>query len=86
MKELHESGLFFCKGSNGLLTAKIPAEVQEYKVYMQNGKVIEIFGKKIFYFKDLEVLEIKLRNGAKKFYQYRLKKDAFVEIDEYAIA
>lgn len=86
MKELHESGLFFCKGSNGLLTARLPAEVESYKVYMQNGRVIDIFGKKIFYFKDLEVLEIKLHSGAKKFFQYRLKKDSFVEIDECAVA
>lgn len=82
MKQLHESGLFFYKASNGLLTARMPAGVKAYKVFKENGTEIEVFGKKVFYFRDFDVLEVIMDNGEKRYFKYRALWGKFLEIDE----
>lgn len=79
---LHESGLFFCKGSKGFYTTKIPAEVKCYRVIMEDGTVVESFRKKAFYLEGFTTLEIELLNGEKRFFRHEMFKNKIVEVNE----
>lgn len=86
MKKFHESGLFFYIFPNGLLTNRMPADVRNYKVHFKSGNVIDNFYNKVFYFRDMSILEVILQDGERRFFQYRARKKSFVEIDERDIS
>lgn len=81
MRELHESELFYCKKNNGVFMNQIPADVHSFKVHRGLNNVREFFSGKVYYFKDNEILEITLKSGESRFFQYRALKNRFVEVD-----
>lgn len=83
MRQLHESGLFFYEKSNGVVTNRIPIEVCNLKIRKNNsGRIFDILGRKIFFFKDMDILIIELYSGEKRYFQYRKLKNQFIEVDD----
>ena len=82
MKELHESGLFFCKRGNGFHTNKIPAGVRCFRVIMEDGSVVEMFRKKVFYLGEMATLEVELLSGEKRLFRHEQFMDKLVEVNE----
>ena len=80
---LHESGLFFCKHGNGFHTNKIPAGVRCFRVIKENGDVVEVFRKKVFYLEGGATLEVELLDGDFKLFRHEQICDKLVEVDSF---
>lgn len=80
---LHESGLFFCKHGNGFHTNKLPSGVRCYRVVKENGDVVEVFRKKVFYLEGGTTLEVELLDGDFRLFRYEPICSRLVEVDSF---
>ena len=81
MRILHESGMFFYDKFNGVITNKVPFDVCSLKVRKNNGRIIEVLGRRKFYFKDMDILIVELYSGEISYFQYRKMKNEFIKVD-----
>lgn len=79
---LHESGLFFCKHGNGFHTNKIPAGVRCFRIIKENGDIVEVFRKKVFYLDGLVTLEVELLDGESRLFRYEKIWNKLIEVNE----